>query len=202
MTVPTTQQSGKAIATNLRDEIHVTKLDVATQQLCSAIRLLFEGPEHIVAVHTLASASAAVFRDILKHNGDGSVLRDKAVRPEKHDFWNRRLNESANFFKHADRDPSAKTRLRTVATHFQLIDAIDMNARTSQPVTIEMWVYILWTCQIYPEIWQECELKARLNASIDAGDFDLSDHDSVRGWLRDHEFCEYMSRNPLGLFHP
>jgi hypothetical protein len=81
---------------------HITKLDAARRQLDTAIRLFFDN-EDSLSVHTLAYASFKILFDIypLHKSDDFATKIDEMIRVMG---W-QRFNETANFVKHADRDP-------------------------------------------------------------------------------------------------
>lgn len=84
----------------------LTKAEVASRQLDTAIKLFFDAGD-AVSVHTLAAASATVFADILEKAG-GTSWRENIVE-EHRDLTKSQvfhiLRNAQKFFKHADRDP-------------------------------------------------------------------------------------------------
>lgn len=86
----------------------VTKLEAASRQLDTAIRLFFAGDDAI-SVHTLAVAAANIFADIAEHRNAGVSWRtrtrdDSGLTTAE---LKRILHEEWNFFKHADRKPES-----------------------------------------------------------------------------------------------
>src|ERR1017187_8231362 len=81
----------------------ITKLDAARRQLDTAIKLFFD-KEDSLSVHTLAYASFKILFDIYPlHKGDDFATKiDEMIRVMG---W-QRFNDTANFLKHADRDPA------------------------------------------------------------------------------------------------
>ena len=87
----------------------VTKLEAARRQLDTAIKLYFDNEDSLSA-HTLAYASFKILFDLYPsiHNDGFSAKVDELIQqPEL--GWSR-FNRTANFLKHADRDPSAELR--------------------------------------------------------------------------------------------
>lgn len=84
-----------------------TKLEVASRQLDTAIKLFFNASD-VVSVHTLAAASATVFADILDKSGEKSwrkqIIEDHQNELTKAQVLNI-LRDAQNFFKHAKSDP-------------------------------------------------------------------------------------------------
>ena len=88
--------------------VELTKIDTADAQLRAAVCMFFEGG-HPVPVYTLANAAREIIHTIANQTGIATVAQEWAERkgmPTK-DFL-RPLVSTANFFKHADRDPDAK----------------------------------------------------------------------------------------------
>lgn len=83
----------------------LNKRQVAVRQLDTSIRMLFDGGD-FVSVHTLASASATIFRDLLAAKGKATWRKEIVDSyPGGAAEADRLLKEAQNFFKHADRDP-------------------------------------------------------------------------------------------------
>ena len=87
-------------------DMKLTKAEVATRQLDTAIKLFFDASD-AVSIHTLAAASATVFADILEKTGKTS-WREEIV--EEHPDLTKAqvfniLRHAQNFFKHANHDP-------------------------------------------------------------------------------------------------
>ena len=82
-----------------------TKVEVATRQLNTAIKLFFNAGD-VVSIHTLAAASATVFADLLEKAGQTSWRQ--MIVEDNHDLTVTQvfdvLRNAQNFFKHADRD--------------------------------------------------------------------------------------------------
>ena len=81
----------------------MTKIQAAQRQINAGIRMLFRNDDP-VAIHTVAMAAFRILRDLAKQRGLEHPV-DSMIRPGKEkEFW-RGVNSSANFFKHADKDP-------------------------------------------------------------------------------------------------
>jgi hypothetical protein len=86
----------------------VTKVEVARRQLTCAIRLHYGG-EDPLPVQTIIAAGFQIVRDLAEQNGEARLwLQIKALfRPGMESvFWKKHV-ATANFLKHADRDPDA-----------------------------------------------------------------------------------------------
>ena len=85
------------------NEIKITKIQAVQRQIDAGIRMLFRNDDP-VAIHTVAMAAFRILRDLAKQRGLEHPV-DSMIRPGKEkEFW-RGVNSSANFFKHADKDP-------------------------------------------------------------------------------------------------
>src|SRR3990172_5794744 len=128
------------------DTITASKLDAARRQLETAVRLYFSEADP-VSIHTLTSAAYQVLSDVNRARGGPPMLKEQVpnwVRPDATEEAKRRLNEAANFFKHADRDADRVLELRTSATELLLYDAIrKYRELTGEAVPILM-VYDAW----------------------------------------------------------
>jgi hypothetical protein len=89
-------------------ELRANKIEAARRQLEAAIRMLF-GNEDALAVHTVASASHQVLRDLAEKRGNSEFHASLKIMIKpgmEKEFW-KVMNKTANFLKHADRDPEA-----------------------------------------------------------------------------------------------
>lgn len=129
----------------------VTKLEVASRQLDTAIRLFFQGGD-AVSIHTLAVAAFNVFADMAEHRKvgvswrtrvcDDSGLSKKELRNIFYAEW--------NFFKHADRDPDATFQFnKLVSEDFMFVAVLDCGGL--QPTTCPMQAFQIWYIATHPE---------------------------------------------------
>jgi hypothetical protein len=112
----------------IEKSINVTKLDAATRQLETAIRLYFHD-EDPVSIHTLVGASYNIIRDInRKRGGPPMLIKDDLielyVKTEYQQAMRKKLNEPENFFKHADRDHAETIEFNPDASEFMILDAV------------------------------------------------------------------------------
>lgn len=99
----------------------LTRKDVVTTQLETAIKLFFEQRD-MVSAHTLASAADEILEDLFEHRKEEILKRrgDKGkegiytswenlfelyVKPEYRSEWFKKMRDPQNFFKHAEKDP-------------------------------------------------------------------------------------------------
>jgi len=125
-------------------KLTVTKIDAAEAQLRAAVRMFFEG-WHLVPIYTLANAAREVVAKIGEHldvetvqeevaKGRGIIVAEM-VRP---------AIKTANFFKHADRDPTAKTSLAENDVEIVLFLACHDFGRVADGMPIELQVFEAW----------------------------------------------------------
>jgi len=105
--------------------LQISKLDAAKRQLETAVRLYFSEADP-VSIHTLTAAAHELLSDVNKSRGGPPMLTESLlqnVRPDKVDEAKRRLSATANFFKHADRDPEEVHAFDPAQTEILLFDA-------------------------------------------------------------------------------
>lgn len=128
--------------------MRVTKLEAASRQLDTAIRLLFHQGD-AVAVHSLAAAAANVFFDVAEEKAGVSwrtKLRDDSGLPMRELVGV--LHRSWNFFKHANRDAADVIEFdERDSEHLMFIAVLD--AGDLQPTTHSMQVFQLWYMAAY-----------------------------------------------------
>jgi hypothetical protein len=90
--------------------IHVSRLDAATRQLATAIRLYYDDGDP-VSVHTLAKAAGEIIDRLCELNGTPAMRADmlEMIVPDKRRHVADKLNEAANAFKHASSKKPDKT---------------------------------------------------------------------------------------------
>jgi len=88
--------------------LSLTKIDAAELQLRAAVRMFFEDRD-LVPIYTLANAVREVVAQIGEHleveTAQAEVAKARGTNVAE---LIRPLREVANFFKHANRDPTAK----------------------------------------------------------------------------------------------
>ena len=107
-------------------ELQISKLDASRRQLETAIRIYF-GNGDPVSIHTLASASYNVIRDVnQKRGGDPMLAKEKLleyVKPEFQQMFREKMSAAENFFKHADRDHHATLTFNPRQSELLIMDA-------------------------------------------------------------------------------
>ncbi len=87
------------------NRISVTKLDVVSRQIETAIKLWFDDADP-VSIHTLAMAAHAILRVINKSRNGLPMFGDPSpsIRKEYSELVRKLYNQSSNFFKHSSSD--------------------------------------------------------------------------------------------------
>ncbi len=127
-------------------KIKVAKLDAARRQLETAVRLYFSEADP-VSIHTLASAAYQVLSDVNRARGGVPMLKEQIptwVRPDATAEAKRRLNEAANFFKHADRDHDEVLEFIQGPTELLLYDAVRKYRELTGETVPVLGVYDVW----------------------------------------------------------
>lgn len=126
--------------------LKVEKLDAARRQLETAVRLYFSESDP-VSIHTLTSAAYQILSDVNRARGGSPMLKEQIptwVRPDATEESKKRLNEAANFFKHADRDHDGVLEFVPGQTELLLYDAVrKYRELTGESVPI-LGVYDAW----------------------------------------------------------
>ena len=130
----------------------VTKSDVARRHICAAVRMFFEQADPVVT-HSVISAGHQIATDLCSGVGKTSMLRGKHNSREHL----RNVNFAPNFFKHADRDPSAKvniTPLREMNAEF-LMDAVFMLIELhGNDAPTPAKIFCSWFVSKHPELFK------------------------------------------------
>ncbi|HNC84957.1 MAG TPA: hypothetical protein PK999_18030 [Nitrospira sp.] len=136
----------------LRDELVLSKMDVATRQLNAAIRMLFFGAD-VVALHTVTAAAHEVLRNLASHEGIVKSVKDSPLIAEsKRAEFIRAVNLPQNFFKHAEKDPKGKIAFRYNGSFLFILDAVLLFVTLGQELTYEMKVFLVWIQLRFPDL--------------------------------------------------
>lgn len=146
----------------------LTKLQAAERQLRVAIRLFFERRD-LVAVHTLATASQEILRDLGHPRGIKGVKDGDFIRPERKKEVRKLFNEAQNFFKHADRDPDAQLKFYYEATQFYLLDAALLYTLVTGQQFPEVTGLIAWSVVKFPDFLVEGAFKEYITGLAQQG---------------------------------
>jgi hypothetical protein len=151
----------------------ITKIDAARRQLCTAIHLFFNGGDE-VAIHTLTAAAFAVTRDLCDAEKDKSDSATKmiedAVKPEHHaQIW-KKVHESANFFKHADRDSTEFHEFNAEQTQVLMFFSVHQyQALTGEKIS-QMMAFLLWFMLDFPQGFKLSPEVITLTRNLDHSD--------------------------------
>jgi hypothetical protein len=126
--------------------IKISKLDAARRQLETTVRLYFSEADP-VSIHTLMSAAYQVLLDVNCARGGSPMLKEQIptwVRPDATEEAKHRLNEAANFFKHANRDSDEVLEFSAGPTELLLYDAIRKYRELTGETVPLFTVYNAW----------------------------------------------------------
>ena len=129
-----------------RPTLTLSKLEAARRQLEMAARLYFSEADP-VSIHTLVSAAYQILEDVNHALGGSPMLKGQLpnwVRPDANSEAKRRLNEAANFFKHADRDHDQVLEFRPGLSELMMFDAIRKYRELTGELIPILGVYEAW----------------------------------------------------------
>lgn len=147
----------------LRTVMRLSKLDAATRQLETALRLFFSGGDP-VSIYTLGMAAHDILAALAKHRGLATsgfkTEMLKSIRPEKKDEIRKLLSRDQSFFKHADRDPEGVTDFPPRVTQVFLWWACGLyQSLTDGHQTPLMALFRVWVGVARPEFFSDPQIK-------------------------------------------
>lgn len=161
----------------------ISKEQAAIRQLNEAIRLFFERRD-MLAVHTLTGAAMQILMDLGKPRGLVSPIRsERMIKAEYLAEWNRALNATQNFLKHADRDPTDLHKFVEEGTVFRLAEALELGIKVLGTLQREWAAFRGWFAFAYPDLIRPEVLK-EFRAAAPA-DLDVADRAVWARWLRE-----------------
>ena len=129
-----------------RETIKISKIDAARSQIDTAVYLYFDYGDP-VSIHTLATASFEILRDLDKHGSNTGTFYDylaQSIQPDYYKVAIETLREAQNFFKHANRDPKATLEFSLAEPEIFLLGACDKFRSVAGHRTGEMGLFITW----------------------------------------------------------
>ncbi|MDD2774219.1 MAG: hypothetical protein PHP45_11060 [Elusimicrobiales bacterium] len=133
-------------------EFTLTKSDAAIRQLEEAIILFFEDRDAI-SIHTLATASHQILRDIDSTCSFLDILERDCVKDEfRKNVRDDYTRKAQNFFKHADKDKNATIAFKPAFTEFLIFDATLMWLYAGGAKSIKLTAFLLWFSAKYPPV--------------------------------------------------
>jgi len=139
--------------------VKIKKIHAAKEQIETAIRLFFDGGS-VVSVHTLASAAFTILRDISKKNdGEFAFEVNVSIKPEYRKYFWDKVNGSANFFKHADKDPdpNSEVTFNEMTNELKIILCCQGYKEIAGDVSPVMNAFRNWMLTFYPQIFNLTE---------------------------------------------
>jgi len=153
----TTEPTGANSSSSPQIE-NISKLDAAERQLKTAIRLFF-GEGDVVSIHTLVAAADGILTGLCQAKGvPPGYLRDTElyIKPEG---WFSVLNESQNFFKHADRDYEYVHEYQLAQAEGLIMSALWAHKNLTNRPFFEGHIFFLWWASKNPNLIIECPEK-------------------------------------------
>lgn len=140
----------------------LTKLDVAQRQLRTAIRLFFEDTDSVSA-YTLAAAAEGVLGGLLKKQGTRHPFRESTlIKKGMEREFNAILNQSQNFFKHADTDADDVHDFPAIALEYELFECAVLYHMVRGRFLQEAWILFVWFGIHHPDVVNDGPFKAIL----------------------------------------
>ena len=138
-------------AAHFNTELLISKADAARRQLETAINLWFHDGDPI-SVHTLVAAALQLIHDLGKNCGVSTKLHElKMIKPEFRSRFARKVAESENFFKHADRDPDVILTFKPETTEVFIVDAVTAYTELKNERPFVFRTFIMWYRIQHPE---------------------------------------------------
>jgi hypothetical protein len=136
-------------------KIQISKLDAAKEEIETAIYLYFHRETDVVSIHTLASAALKIVRNISDATGKESVLTqgvDVLIKPEgKSLFWTK-FHESANYFKHAERDFDKSHLFNPEINEYVIFFAVQYFRALTNSLSRKMREFEIWFMIKHPNL--------------------------------------------------
>jgi hypothetical protein len=143
----------------------ISKFDAGRRQLKTAIRLWFEDDDP-VAIHTLAAAAYEILHNLSRRKGGKDLLFDaKAVNEDYRKAFVKKIKSTAQFFKHADRDPDGVIELSTLNTEtFMMYSLVALN-RMGEKLMMGENAMLSWISFSNPQIIAE-DVRKNIPANV------------------------------------
>lgn len=172
----------------------IDKLGVASRQVNAAIRMFFDQHDPIfprsdpVVAHSVISAAHQILTDLCKTRGVQTLLRGKQQPKEQRD----RINFTANFFKHADRNGDARINIGPLSelnAEF-LMDAVYMLlSLTHGNVSTFAKIYASWFVSKHPDLFEN--IPSAVIPRFSELSIDIDDFQQIAALLTFSEIQEY-----------
>jgi hypothetical protein len=137
--------------------MQLTKLEATQRQLETAVQLYFDYGDE-VSIHTLVVVAYGIVRDVNKHRGGDSMIKDdlNGLLPlEELREFKKRINSPDNFLKHADRDPESVGELDPRWTEVLLWEACKKYCELSGTQNKTLPAFVFWFVANHPETQEQ-----------------------------------------------
>src|SRR5690606_3545259 len=120
-----------------------------------------------------------VLTDICTSQGRLSIVKSNPyLRPERRGEWLSIVNASANFLKHADRDPDHILEFRPDVTPMFIIDAVQMYEQIEGRRPFEFNLFVLWFNMKFPALLLSEPMNKVIEDGLAAG-VDPNDYETI-----------------------
>jgi hypothetical protein len=134
---------------------NVSKVDAASRQLDTAIRLWFEGGDQ-VSIHTLACSAHQILSDLHRRRGGKDPIADTdLIRDEYRSQYLKLMKKEFNFFKHADNDPHEVLSFKPDVTLFFLVIGCHLMRQVGQRLSDTQQTLGHYMAVTKPELMKE-----------------------------------------------
>lgn len=157
--------------------IELSKLDVIKRELDFAIRLFFCFGD-VVVIHLVSSTCKDMLYDLADKSEINTFKKEmkKLIKPDKWDYFQRKLRESYTFMKHADKDSDKLLRFNPESSEFEILDAINVYQSLTKEITGLMMSFRGWFYLKYPGVLvktEQIDAFTSLKKQIDISDRNL-----------------------------
>jgi hypothetical protein len=130
----------------------LTKLEAATRQLRTAIKLWFE-EEDPVSVHALSAAAYEIIHSLFRRKGfSGLIFDSKLIKEEFRGDFAKLIKSTTSFLKHAREDPDGTHLFRPEMNEFFLLFSIAGLMKISPELGFMEDTFLTWLALHRPDI--------------------------------------------------
>jgi hypothetical protein len=140
--------------------IEITKFEAARRQLDTAIELWFSDGDP-VSTHALAYAAHEILHRLYRRRGLTDLMFDTSIiKDEYRNEFCKRLKESGNWFKHADKEknPDEKWSFAPETNEIFLLICCVAISRMDYPLNAQESAFVLWNRLHKPRLFPDDRL--------------------------------------------
>jgi hypothetical protein len=144
----------------------LSKLDIASNQIDTAIRLFFEDRDS-VSTHTLIRVAYDLLCDYGRTRGVKPILLGNSlIVPGKEKEFANHLKKPGNFMKHANQDSEETLDFNPNTNQFLLLDAVHLYKQLAKKRTDAMLIFQIFIAIEFPDIASKELVKDISNARL------------------------------------